>query len=495
MYLNKKKKKMLLYLFLTIKNLEFLNLFLMVLNIQDKLDFTKKFFKFLKKKFKRKKILLKKFKYTKYLLKKPNVFLDYNLLTNTGGIYKKKFWDKKYKYKNITNFSDAINDDFYLYKWFLLKKGKLRKHITEWNGAHYRKHKLVRSVGYQRVFIWPYLITIKPKLLLVQNIYFTPYFSITKHNKYAFFGFMRECFSKIKKWKRNIGSSVLHYIYNKYFFYKNNIYYRIFNLNADLKILSSLNILIKKTKSTNLYFPNLKEYKQLKNNNWKRIKRFNILYRRLLKKAFIGYTYFIRFYCIYFFWYLFYYNKFYFYYNKILYNLWWRFYSIVYLFDNISNNLFNPIDNKLFWSYNLLYKNLSYLYNYIYYFELEHILYFYLKSYNTFYYKLNNNKMIIQDLYACYRKYIYVIFSNYYNWYYNYNIYYNSNIFFKSILNKRTKTESIFFDFYYKTNYKCKVLYNIEYFSVLKYIARKRIFRKKKNILQIIKKNTNILLL
>jgi len=478
-----KQKAIFLYLHLCINVSNNVEILKVIINFEGNDDYTKTFLQFLKKFIKRKKLILKKYKQEVYLLKSPNVYLEYNLKDNTGGVFKKKFWDKKYKYKNIMQFADLENNDLSFYKFYLLKNSKLLDKITEWNGFYYRNFKSVRSAVYRRIFVWPYVITIKPKIIIIKNIYFNHYFTINKHKNYEYSGFITEWHSKIGKWKRNIGISLGNFMYNKYLFSNNNSYYRVFNLNTDLAFLNFFKI--KKNKVRTLYIPNLKEYKLLKRTYWKRYKLFNKFYKRLLKKAFIGYTFFIRFYCIYFFWYLFYYNKFYFYYNKILFNLWIRFFSLVSLFENLSNNLF--------FSYNLLYKNLNYFYKYQYFFEFENILNFYIQNVSSFYYNINNNKIIIQDFYNNYKKYIYVIFYNYYKWYYNNNIYYNYNIYFKSILNKITKNEIMFFDSLYKTNYKCKLLYNIEYFSVYKYIARKKILRKK-NILQIIKKNTNVLL-
>lgn len=224
----------------------------------------------------------------------------------------------------------------------------------------------------------------------------------------------------------------------------------------------------------------LKKYKQFNlSNGSDKVNYFKTLnaYKTYLKISFIGYSYFLRFYCLYFFWFLYYFNKIFFYFNRTLFNLWFRFFYFISSFRNM-------IDNSLFFYYKVLYKNLTFFYSFKYYFEMENIFTSYLNNILKVYY-WQSNRIIYNNFHtAFYLKYLYIMFYFFYSKYYINNIFYNYNTLFKYSLNKVYRKEDNFFDMHYSQNYKYKNYYKLEYFVVSKHIGKKYKWSKTKKIQQ-----------
>ena len=386
--------------------------------------------------------------------------------------------------------------------------------------------KVYNLKNYEKFFIWPFLITIKPGVIIIKNIFFKNYFILKykKRNKILFIAEFKNKYksaeillNKINILNTNILNNYFRQnnlfilkkgnIINKVKNYKNSIlklylnvilYKNINNFYTFLNIIKKTKIKIKENffndllKTLIFFFKRKKCIKIYKNNNFnlyfwnKNNKVFNKTiknkknsfynYKNYIKKytrrSIISYSFFLRLYALYFFWFLFFFNKIFYYFNKILFNFWFRFFYFLYSSLNFNS--------KLFFSFNKLYKNV-YLYNknINFYFEFENIFINYLNNIKNIFYSnikyVYFNKKNNLFLYNFILNNIFFIFKNYF--FSNINVFYSN--FLKNIINKSFKLENNLFDILYSSNYNYNNIYNKEYFLINGYICKKYKFRYK----------------
>lgn len=346
-----------------------------LINLKKLLNYKKKkLFKFLRL------LIIYKFKYI-------NLFIEINNNKNSdkkGLIYKNynnniiKFNRKKNIFKNILMYNNIfkqklMNKKFY-YIWRLKKMNNLR---------------------YNKIFLWPLIIIIKPYCLLIKNIYYKQTFKLNKR----LMNFKILKFINIKK------GNIIGYILNKYINIKN------FNLNNYNYLNSNYN-LFKQNKIK--YYKNNKKKKTFLYFFFKFNKHKSYIYENLI---------FNKLYNLILFWFLFYINLINNYLNKSNIILWLNkinylnininMYYTLNLYKIIHNNIkiINNIDkNKIiFNNKNKIKINKIYKYLNIFFIYLSNVNY----EYNLFdlinnsdYYKFKNyyknkyflNKLFISDI-------------------------------------------------------------------------------------------------
>ncbi len=225
---------------------------------------------------------------------------------------------------------------------------------------------------------------------------------------------------------------------------KNNYYlpYNIINNNLFFRAFNKYNVKNK-----------LLHSKKFKYNKKKFLDFYNF-FKKYLKISFIGLSFFLRLYGLYFFWFLYFINKIFYLINKILFNYWSRF---IYIYINTEN----IINNNLFFSFKTLYKNLKkneYIINNI---EFENCINDYiLNIFNINYWNFN---FLIKTK----------LNNNFYKNYFFYNVFLNYNNIFDKNYKKYYKYNNNIFDSIHIENYKYNQIYKLEYFSIIQKIYKK----------------------
>ena len=222
----KQIKKYILFVFILLINKINTNNIMLYINFFFNNIILLKFFNFICKK----KIILikKKFIYNnkklwKYLNKVLNnkvlnskYYLEFNTFNKSGSLYLYKNIEGKQKYKN---FITSINN----FKSFNIINNKLKQKLIYKKYWYLWKLKNIKVLRYKRIFLWPLLITIKPYIIIIQNIYFSNYFILKKKDIYQIKNIYFNTFNKLSNFI-NIGA-IIWYVLNKYIYNKFNKIY------------------------------------------------------------------------------------------------------------------------------------------------------------------------------------------------------------------------------------------------------------------------------
>lgn len=454
-----------------------------------------------------------------------NQFIQFHLYKSLGRLYT-NYKNKKYTYFNIL-FNLLANDKFSYWFFFLSNKSQLKKELIK---------KKSYSITNKHIFLFPYLITIKPFKIIIKNIYFKTFFIFMYKNKWAD---SKEILLKIVKRKFNYSEKLLklgHISYlnmlNENFFYlnklfigKNKILNGCDNFYYDKKKNNNKSLLIlnkdkKLKKLTMIMFKNILKYSKknkiiLKNvlseYSWNNLldlilkinkklkgikltkkyfniflwKSNNILFNKLNKKnKFIFFNFkniinkfFKKTFSNYSFFlrmYILYFFWSLFFFNKFFYFFNKILFNLWFRFFYFLSNAILNINNNLFFSYKNLYKNLYKNIDINHYFEFENIFSnFLLDIWKFFYWKLNY--ILSSKIKKNIFKYFFLFyFSFIIKNYFFFSIYYDYNKYFKNVINKTFKLENNLLDIYYVNKYKYKSIYNRNYFLISKYIYVKQ---------------------
>lgn len=417
------------------------------------------------------------------------LYLEINRKNKKGIIYLKyNKYQKgvKFKYYDSVFFNQNLKD-FSLYKSFFLKNNKIKWDLSKLTRKSFGKANKYKY-AYKSIIVWPFIITIKPFIIIIKNIFFKPFFifktwflgkfskkKISRNELYSqlYSQLYKIIIERIKQKNlsediKEVGSSFFWFILQKYYYSVNNIN-NIFvnNYYLSLNNVSYNNIFIRNFKKYNKNFPKkiINDYIKIKKSK-KNFYDFYNFFKKYLKISFIGLSFFLRLYCLYFFWFLYYINKILYYINRILFNYWLRFFYF-------TNNITSILNNNFFISFKVLYKNKKKNY-YLYSIELENNFYNYLLNvvdiiYWNFHYlikiSINNN---------FYNNYYLLLFLYYFrNYFYN-NTFLNYNILFSNSLKlKNYYYNNNFFDFIYLNNYKYNNIYKLECFIIIQQMYKK----------------------
>ena len=434
-----------------------------------------------------------------------NIYVETNLKKKRGMIYSVYKGNKKKKCLKFDLIVEKTKQYNWIFHFCFLPKSTFK----------IKMEKLLKMPKYKRFFIWPFYITIKPKVVILKNIFFKNFFVLKYKDNTNILSWI-ECKNKYKSTENILNKvNIIHLnMLNNYFIKnnkiiifnkkKNNIKCNIFG--SYLRYLSKRNIkgyfyflnkyiLDFKFKKSKNFFKQIfkvlisvikKEilHQPIKNNfnisfwnsdnkifnkgSYKKnisFFKFKKYIRKYAKKSLINYSFFLRLYMLYFFWFIFFFNKIFYYFNKILFNFWFRFFY----FLNSSLN----INNKLFFSYKNLYKSLTFIKYVNFYFEFENIFINYLYNLtNTFYW--NIKYILINEPNKIYfSKYILLYFLFIFKNYFFLNIYYIYNKYLKNIINQTFILENNLFDSLYSNNYKYDTIYNKNYFLIKGNLTKK----------------------
>ena len=103
-----------------------------------------------------------------------NQSIQSHLYKPLGRLYT-NYKNKKYTYFNII-FNLFANDKFSYWFFFLSNKSQLKKELIK---------KKSYSITNKHLFLFPYLITIKPFKIIIKNIYFKTFFIFMYKNKWS----------------------------------------------------------------------------------------------------------------------------------------------------------------------------------------------------------------------------------------------------------------------------------------------------------------------
>lgn len=380
---------------------------------------------------------------------------------------------QRFQYYDLVFFNSNFKD-FSLYKSFFLKNSRIKWDLSK---LIRRKHEETNKYkfAYKSIFIWPFTIVIKPFIIIVKNVFFRPFFIYKKwfkktfnqkiYNKNKLYSQIYKIIT-IKANQKNLNNNLV-YTSSTYFWYVMQKYYFCIDVNINYNYNNQI-IYLENSKYNNIFYRSFKKYKQFFQTIVKKKQKnsffvfFNFFYK-FLKKSFIGLSFFIRLYCLYFFWFLYFINNLFYHINKILFNYWFRFFYF-------TLNLNNIINNKIFINYKKLYKNFNDHKNFL---EFENNINKFLRNIINIVYFNFNYIIKIKLKNNLYKDYFLILFYCYFRNYFLFNIFNNYNFLFNNNFKKNYLYNNNFFDYYYIDNYKYSNIYKLEYYNIQQKIYKK----------------------
>lgn len=380
---------------------------------------------------------------------------------------------ERYHYYDLVFFNHDVSD-FNLYKSFFLKNSRIK---WELNKLKKRKDELTNSYefAYKSIFIWPFIIIIKPFTIIIKNIFFKPFFIFKKwfkrtynQKRYSRNKLYSQIYKIIIVKAKQANINNIKHVASKYYWYIMQKYY--FSINTDINYSNKFWYL-GYSKYYNVFYRGYSKHynsysKKMFKENKKQKKRFfhfNNSYFKFLKRSFIGLSFFFRLYSLYFFWFIYFINNLLYYVNKLLFSYWFRFFYY-------SVNINKGIQSQLLISYKILYKNFKDSPKYL---NFEDSINNLLSNIINIIYWNYGYLIKFKEKNNFYKNYFSLLFFFYFKNYFFINVFINYNIMFKNNLKKDYSFNNNFLDWIYVDNYKYNNIYKLEYYSIKQRIYRK----------------------
>lgn len=101
-----------------------------------------------------------------------NLYLEINSIDTSGGLFMLyKNVIGKQRYKSFIRSYDRGVVDYAYYKLFFLKYKGFKAGLIRLNALRRDEYALIYKGLYKRIFVWPFLITIKPFIIIIKNIF------------------------------------------------------------------------------------------------------------------------------------------------------------------------------------------------------------------------------------------------------------------------------------------------------------------------------------